>query len=120
MAGPPRRVVIIEDDPVTRDLFALALGDEGYVCDRVSSAEQAIPLLADADVLVADLAGARDIAAELVSVRRPLVIVSADASAADYASGIGARYLAKPFELDTLSEALRQILGGSEGAPCGP
>ncbi len=44
-AVPPTRILIVDDDSTVRDVIAVLLGEEGYECARVTSADQALELL---------------------------------------------------------------------------
>ena len=41
----PTRILIVDDDASVRDVIAVLLGEEGYACTAVSSAEAALDAL---------------------------------------------------------------------------
>ena len=46
-AGQPSRILVVEENRDTRDLYALALKGEGYTVDQAGSAEDGLRLLAE-------------------------------------------------------------------------
>ncbi len=51
----PRRVLLVDDDEIATGALAVLLGDEGYVVTTAGSAEEALPLLASADIALVDV-----------------------------------------------------------------
>jgi DNA-binding NtrC family response regulator len=43
--GEPTKILIVDDDASVRDVIAVLLGEEGYACTAVSSAEAALDAL---------------------------------------------------------------------------
>jgi len=106
-----RRVLVVDDSPVIRDLIAVNLELEGFVVDLAEDGEAALeavarnrPDLVTLDVVMPRLDGfetAARLRADPSTADIPIVIVTARASAADLERGeqIGVDgYLTKPFE----------------------
>lgn len=56
--GPPRRVLVVEDEPQVRHLFRMLLADGGHECTCCPGGEEALELLAGGylpDLVIADL-----------------------------------------------------------------
>ncbi|KYF88881.1 hypothetical protein BE20_21780 [Sorangium cellulosum] len=112
------RVLVIDDDPDFRELVALSLGEWGLHCLQVPDCAQALPLLErERDRLRAVLCDyfmpglspcecAKAIRERIDPVVR-VVLVSAAVDVAELAAKLGlARFLAKPFDLDELHDAV--------------
>ena len=116
MTGPAL-VLVVDDDEGTREMLVLALEDEGY---RVASARHGAealeriaaepPNLVLADMLMPVMDGGqlhaylRERYPEL-----PVVLLSADRRA-EAEAGNAAGFLAKPFNLDDLSQAVARFI----------
>ncbi|WP_437334024.1 response regulator [Sorangium sp. So ce394] len=112
------RVLVIDDDPDFRELVALSLGEWGLHCLQVADCAQALPLLErERDRLRAVLCDyfmpglppcqcAKAIRERIDPVVR-VVLVSAAVDVAELSAKLGlARFLAKPFDLDELHDAV--------------
>ncbi|WP_433926170.1 ATP-binding protein [Sorangium cellulosum] len=127
------RVLLVEDDPDTRDVMAYTLGEQGAEVTAVGSAQAALDLLAAADaggrpnVLVSDL-GMPDLDGyELLRRLRamegergepalPAALVTAYARTDDQARALAAGFAAhitKPVEPDLLAAAIERLARGS-------
>ncbi|WP_437795984.1 response regulator [Sorangium sp. So ce693] len=117
------RVLVIDDDPDFRELVAISLNGWGLQCLQVADCVEALPLLErERDGLRAVLCDyfmpglsprdcARAIRARVDPAVR-VVLVSAAVDVSELARGLGlARFLAKPFDLDQLYDA---VLGPRE------
>ncbi|WP_437923010.1 hybrid sensor histidine kinase/response regulator [Sorangium sp. So ce291] len=134
------RVLLVEDDPDTRDVMAYTLGEQGAEVTAVGSARAALEVLSAADaggrpnVLVSDL-GMPDLDGyELLRRLRamegergepalPVALVTAYARTEDHARALAAGFaahLAKPVEPDLLAEAINELARGSAWAHSGP
>ncbi len=113
------RVLIVEDDPDLRDVFAAALEDEGYAVDVAPEGAAALAKLRPGAelpcVLVLDLRmpgmNGWELAERLRASERlrsvPIVVVAAHYLLADEARRIGATsWLQKPVSLGTLVAAI--------------
>ena len=116
------RVLVIDDDALTRELLALLLADDGYEVRAAADGRAALRLLESwrADLIVLDLVmDGMDGAAFLAEHRRdgiaeiPVLLLSAARGLEDRARGLGvAEALAKPFDLDELCAMVRRLLAG--------
>ena len=123
MAGAPEAgaILVVEDDPTTRELFALALSDAGYPvltaatgAAALATARAARPRLILLNVRLPGLDGVavcRRLRADPGTRGIPVVFVTADTG--EVARGRLARcahagLLAKPFRLDDLLAAVRR------------
>ncbi|WP_437751481.1 hybrid sensor histidine kinase/response regulator [Sorangium sp. So ce1389] len=125
------RVLLVEDDPDTRDVMAYTLGEQGAEVTAVGSTRAALKMLAaDAggrpDVLVSDL-GMPDLDGyELLRRLRamegergepalPVALVTAYARTDDHARALAAGFaahIAKPVEPDLLAAAIKELARG--------
>jgi CheY-like chemotaxis protein len=117
------RVLVVDDDEVTRGLIGRLLGRLGYDVATAPTGEGALLVLDDLpvlDYLIADLTmsgiGGLELAAEVRRLRPATGIVIASGHP-DALSGtslpVGSRFLQKPFDLDDLAEALDAVTGGA-------
>jgi CheY-like chemotaxis protein len=119
------RVMLVEDDPDSRDALALMLGHEGadvVALDTVESALDAIRAQPP-DVLISDIGMPEHDGHDLIrAVRRlaperggatPAIAVTAFARGTDHEQALNAgydRHLAKPVERDALTAAISELL----------
>ncbi|MEI9937917.1 MAG: response regulator [Pseudomonadota bacterium] len=131
----PKRVLVAEDDAAMRDLLLLVLRERGYAVDSVSSGSQMISVLSERrpdgslaehfDLIVTDvrMPGASGLDA-IDQLRRaggmtPVIAVTAfphDATR-NRAQRLEIRLLAKPFDLDTLRDAVEAALDSTLACP---
>ncbi|MFN9453995.1 MAG: response regulator [Gemmatimonadota bacterium] len=106
---PPRRVLIVDDDPQVRAMLALVVGLANIQAETAADADAALAQAAatapDAAIIDARLRGrdgfalATELRARLPGVR--ILLMSGDAvtdGIAERAHGLGAEFLPKPFE----------------------
>jgi DNA-binding response OmpR family regulator len=121
------RILLVEDDPAVADAFALALGDAGYIVDRVAGGRDALahllrrpPELLLLDLGLPDLDGlaacrlARRHAPDL-----PIIILTARVATGDAVAGLDAGaddYIRKPVNLDVLLARIDAVLRVGERA----
>ena len=104
------RILVVDDDPPTRDVVAMVLADSGLAVDAVSSAAEAIGKLGAAayDAVVTDYMMPEMSGLELVSVVRErwpwtrCVVLSGY----DPPTGAHERWLTKPIDVDALLDAV--------------
>ncbi|MFI5280964.1 MAG: sigma-54-dependent transcriptional regulator [Gemmatimonadales bacterium] len=112
-----RRVLVVEDDRVVRDLLETVLTEAGYVTTLAASGEQALEALGkqvfDAVILDLNLPGIKGMdilhAGPSLQAETPFVVLSAQGSidSAVEAMKLGAfDYITKPFRVDELLLAL--------------
>jgi DNA-binding response OmpR family regulator len=118
------RVLVVEDDPDTRQLLVSALAEEGYepipaldgrhaLRTALATAPNAIVL----DLMLPEVDGAefvREYREHLRSARAtPIVVVSARQDADEVAKSIGAKAcVRKPFEVAQLMEQIGRVIRG--------
>jgi two-component system, cell cycle sensor histidine kinase and response regulator CckA len=119
------RILLVEDDAEVRVAAARALQASGYRVTSVPDATTALTnagcALADADLVITDamMPGRPgvELADELARIKPelPVLIVSGDASPRTVGGSRGARrrLLAKPFSVDALADAVRDMLDES-------
>lgn len=118
--SPPLPVLVVEDDPLYREIIQGALEDEGISVRTAATGLQALerasldrPALVVLDVRLPELDGhqvAERLRAE-GSADLPILLITADGHAAQKARQAGAyAYLSKPFELEDLLQAVRKGL----------
>ncbi len=130
MAEHPQRVLVMDDDANNREIFRMALEDEGYVTEGAVDGEEALaylrasqdPVVALLDVVVPGDGGGFQVlqaaAGEASLTRHAYILLSASASAdnpalGDLAIRLGAPFLHKPFSIDdlmaTVAEAEKRL-----------
>ena len=120
---PPRRVLLIEDDFLLRELVTLVLGGEGYMVATASNGTDAFqrlrhyerPNLILLDLMMPGMDGWRFREEQqqdpnLAGI--PIIVISALADIEQNASTLGAAdYLQKPVERARLLDAVRRCCG---------
>jgi DNA-binding response OmpR family regulator len=113
-------ILVIDDDPRTRQTIRWALEYEGFVVDTAADGKQGLERAAidrpalvvlDMRLPVADGATVADGLREMQGRTPPIVLVTADDHPEEKARRVGAyAYLRKPFDLDDLVAAVRRGL----------
>ncbi|MFM0607969.1 response regulator [Paraburkholderia sediminicola] len=123
--GTPARVLLVEDDPDSRDAVSELLGALGLDCTAVASAEEALPLVPAQhfDILFTDLSlpgMSGDNLARALLRQQPdirVLLVSGYGRSAEIGDAIpGARLLGKPLDISQLRRELAEWLGHTEAA----
>ena len=120
------RILVIEDDPSTKNAIELALAQEGYVCDVVKYGKEGVSFgnIGDYAAIVLDLGlpdiDGLDVLLRLRSakIKTPVLILSGFSSADQKikALGFGADdYLTKPFNRGELVARIQAIIRRSRG-----
>jgi two-component system, OmpR family, response regulator len=113
-----RRILIVDDDPDTRDVLELALSLEGYHVEGVPDCIQAVRALVqmNPDVILLDYrlngSSPQEFMSELRgrSLSTPVILISGEKCCAERAIALGIDYhLSKPFELDSLLNLIRSV-----------
>jgi len=119
----PKRIVIVEDEPDTAEMFAEMMRLSGYQVKKSYGGSPAISLISqempDAvvlDVMMPDLSGLevlrflrRDPRLEKI----PVIVVSAKSLPSDIKTGLDAganKYLTKPVAFNELNAAVREVI----------
>ncbi len=119
-----KRILVVDDDHITRDLICFKLREGGYDVDTASHCLEALvsmkenkPDLVLLDIMMPGLSGLEVlnlIRAEHVVEKLPVIIISqsADDEMILAAEKLGADgYLVKPFEMEILIDKLKTISG---------
>ena len=120
-------VVVVDDEPDIREVLALIFAETGFRVTPVASPEAARSVLSTegADLLVTDqrLGSASDTGLDLVRFTREhlpptvgIILLTAlqhppESEQAVWLQSVGARVVAKPFDMDQLQELARQLTG---------
>jgi CheY-like chemotaxis protein len=120
-------VVLVEDEPDTRDALAMMLGDAGALVVAVETVRAAMDAIdkGPPDALISDIGLPDEDGYDLIRLVRalgrerggamPAIALTAFARESDYERALAEGYdlhLAKPIERDTLTSAVRELLGG--------
>jgi DNA-binding NarL/FixJ family response regulator len=127
-ASAKKRILLVEDEPDTRDLLGRALARAGFECLAAGSALEALQAASDSeaiDLVVSDVVlgpgdslGGLELMTELrrQGVRAPFVIITAyaDVEKLKFALNEGAaHFLEKPFRAPKLLEVIARVLQSS-------
>ena len=116
---PLPRVLVVDDDRDTRDLFAVALSFMGFDATTAADGFAALQIAGEHDALVVDLAMPGMDGLELIqriraagSPPRPIVVVTGqgDVSTTRQAAAVSCAALTKPCELSALVERLTTLI----------
>ena len=113
-----RRVLVVDDDPDNLDALSEILEVEGYDVQRARNGrealqrlEQSLPDLVLLDLMMPVMDGWEFARSLAPGARPPIIVLSADRNVSAKAKEIGALgWLAKPFELSELLEAVRSVV----------
>jgi signal transduction histidine kinase/ActR/RegA family two-component response regulator len=116
-----RRILMVEDDPIVASTVGAALTEAGYEVARVTTADDALPLLASRvriDLLFSDVVmpGKRsgiDLAVEARRLRPDLPVILTTGYSEKVARADGFPVLAKPYRIEDLVRALDTALAAS-------
>lgn len=107
------RLLVVEDDDRIADFLTRALDAEGHLCTRITSGEEAVPIVknGDFDLVLLDLMlpgiSGIDVCRELRfrDIKIPIIMLTAMDSVEDVIHGLKAGaddYVSKPFDIDEL------------------
>jgi len=128
MVDRPKKIVIVDDDPETAEMFSEMVRLEGYAVIKSYGGESAITLIRqeqpDAvilDMMMPDVSGLEVLEfirnhPSLVSI--PVIAVSAKGIPIDVQAGLDAGanvYLVKPVTYQELRQAMKQVIQEEEG-----
>ena len=124
-AAPNRRILVVDDDPVVRQVVSALFAGDGHRVDAAVSGADAVRLARAEryDLVIADRiasTGDEPIAAALARLPGGLgarLILSTSARRDGDEQATGGRVLQKPFDLRELKKAAEEVLGRSEQLP---
>ena len=115
--GQPKRILVVDDEPLVRYTVQLLLRDDGYIVDEAESAAQALALfqpgkfdMVFTDYFMPDMKGDQLAATiKMLAPKQPVVMLTAfpeKLQCSAYPLGGVDSIICKPFELDTLRWAI--------------
>jgi two-component system KDP operon response regulator KdpE len=119
-------ILVVEDEPELCAVVRFILEDEGYTVVTASDGQEALDRVAEKRprLILLDMGlpvlNGEEVAAgisELLVEPPPILVMSAAGNVAERARRIGAAsFIAKPFDLDDLAAAVRDVLDGKSAA----
>ena len=111
-------ILLVEDEPAVRQLFAQALVREGYSVFEARNGQEAMRLFDQhgdsIDMLLTDLRmpymGGAELAHQLRGRRRSLKLLCISGYPGNLDDELAVDFLAKPFSRDTLLKKVREVL----------
>ena len=119
---PPREtILLVEDEPPVRQLFATALARAGYRVFEARNGQEALSTFAqherDIHLLLTDMRmpymGGAELARQLRTRRKTLKLLCISGYAGPGEKDLDGEFLAKPFSRDELLTKVRQVLDRS-------
>ncbi len=127
MANEPKKIVIVEDEPDTAEMFAEMMRLSSFTVLKSYGGTSAIALISSVkpdavvlDVMMPDLSGLdvlRFMRSDPSLAHIPVIVVSAKSLPSDIKEGLDAGasvYLTKPVAYQTLNEAVRDAVQSAE------
>jgi CheY-like chemotaxis protein len=118
-AAPPREtILLVEDEPAVRQLFAQALLRAGYSVYEARNGQEAVNLFEQygdsIDLLLTDMRmpymGGAELAHQLRGRRRTLKLLCISGYPGNLDDDLSVDFLAKPFSRDDLLQKVREVL----------
>jgi DNA-binding response OmpR family regulator len=123
MSTPPKKVMVIEDEPEAAELFGEMMRLNGFKVIKMFASAPAIPMIIQEkpdliilDIMMPDISGLevlRFMRREPALASIPVIVVSAKSMPADIKNGLDAGasiYLTKPVGFLELKQAVQQVL----------
>lgn len=117
---PPQRetILLVEDEPAVRQLFAQALSRAGYTVYEARNGQEAMKIFEQhgnaVDLLLTDMRmpymGGGELAQHLRARRKTLKLLCISGYPSTLDPGLAADFLAKPFSRDALLNKVREVL----------
>jgi two-component system, cell cycle sensor histidine kinase and response regulator CckA len=116
--GTLETILLVEDEPAVRQLFALALARAGYTVHEARNGQEAVKVFdqhGDAiDLLLTDMRmpfmGGAELAQQLRARRKTLKLICISGYPGALDDGLAADFLSKPFSRDALLSKVREVL----------
>ncbi|MEN3337275.1 MAG: hypothetical protein V7647_951 [Acidobacteriota bacterium] len=117
-SGPRETILLVEDDPAVRQLFAQALVRAGYKVHEAHNGQEALKVFeqhGDAiDLLLTDLRmpymGGVELAKALRARRKTLKLICVSGYPGSAETDVSSDFLAKPFSREDLLAKVREVL----------
>lgn len=119
----PRRILIVDDDPLNLDLLEQELTDQGYAVERASDGEEAVQKVPafDPDIVLLDYMMPKMDGIQVIKHLKkderyralPIILLTGKGSSDDKVKGLDAGaddYIVKPFETFELLARIRSVL----------
>jgi two-component system cell cycle sensor histidine kinase/response regulator CckA len=114
-------ILLVEDEPAVRQLFATALVRAGYKVFEARNGEEAVKLFdehsAVIDLLLTDMRmpymGGAELAQQLRERKQTLKMICISGYGSSVASAVSDDFLAKPFSRDEMLKKVREVLDRS-------
>ena len=114
-------ILLVEDEPAIRQLFATALSRAGYTVFEARNGEEAVKVFDqhgdDIDLLLTDMRmpymGGAALAGELRGRNQALKMICISGHSGAAATALSSDFLAKPFSRDEMLKKVREVLDRS-------
>lgn len=111
-------ILLVEDEPAVRTLFATALTRAGYTVHNARNGEEAVKVFEEhqdtIDLLLTDMRmpymNGADLARELRTRKSDLKLICISGYPGSLATSVTSDYLAKPFSRDEMLKKVREVL----------
>jgi two-component system, cell cycle sensor histidine kinase and response regulator CckA len=118
LGGGAETILLVEDEPAVRQLFAQALTQAGYRVHEARNGQEAVTVFDQhgdtIDLLLTDMRmpymGGGELAQQLRARRRTLKLLCISGYPGAMESDLAADFLAKPFSRDALLTKVREVL----------
>ena len=114
-------ILLVEDEPAVRQLFATALSRAGYTVFEARNGEEALKVFEehadDIDLLLTDMRmphmGGAELAGRLRGRNQCLKMICISGHGGSAATAVSSDFLAKPFSRDEMLKKVREVLDRS-------
>jgi len=111
-------ILLVEDEPAVRQLFATALSRAGYTVFEARNGEEAVKVFDEhagaIDLLLTDMRmpymGGAELARQLREKKRALKMICISGYSGSAATAVATDFLAKPFSRDEMLKKVREVL----------
>jgi two-component system cell cycle sensor histidine kinase/response regulator CckA len=114
-------ILLVEDEPAVRQLFATALARAGYTVFEARNGEEAVKVFDEhadnIDLLLTDMRmpymGGAELAGALRGRKEDLKMICISGCGGSVATAVSSDFLAKPFSRDEMLKKVREVLDRS-------